>query len=138
MRSEYMPRAMAALALALLTACGGAKSSQENPGTPEGPPGGLPVESFLAQDGTRFGVQVLLTHLEIPWAMAFAPDGRLFFTERPGRVRIYANGQLLSAPALTLNDVFTTGESGALGLALHPDFATNHLVYLTYTANGPG
>jgi glucose/arabinose dehydrogenase len=81
---------------------------------------------------------VFLTNLQIPWAMAFAPDGRLFFTERPGRVRVYQNGQLLAAPALTLDDVNTTGESGAMGLALHPDFATNHYVYLSYTANGPG
>src|SRR5262249_13702363 len=117
---------------------GGRKgSASDRPEEPPGPPGGLPVEAFTAQDGTSFGVQVVLTNLQIPWAMAFAPDGRLFFTERPGRVRIYANGQLLPDPALTLNDVFTTGESGALGLALHPDFATNHLVYLTYTANGP-
>ncbi len=40
-------------------------------------------------------------------------------------------------PALTLTDVFTRDESGILGLAVHPDFATNRLVYLTYTANGP-
>jgi glucose/arabinose dehydrogenase len=95
------------------------------------------VESFVAQDGAKFGVQVFLKNLQIPWAMAFAPDGRMFFTERPGRVRVYQNGQLLAAPALTLDDAFTTGESGAMGLALHPDFATNHYVYLSYTANGP-
>ena len=84
----------------------------------------------------RSAVQVVATGLQIPWSLAFAPDGRLFITERPGRVRIFANGQLQAAPALALSDVFTSGESGVLGLALHPDFATNHLVYLTYTANG--
>src|SRR5215831_19738293 len=105
-------RFFAVLLLLCLSACGGSKSSSDTPDQPAGPPGGLPVESFTAQDGVKFGVQVLLTNLQIPWAMAFAPDGRMFFTERPGRVRIYANGQLLAAPALTLNDVFTTGESG--------------------------
>ncbi len=104
---------------------------------PAGPPGGFPITTFTAGDGTSFGVQVLVTGLQIPWSLAFAPDGRLFITERPGRVRVFANGQLLSEPALVLTDVFTSGESGVLGLALHPDFATNHFVYLTYTANGP-
>jgi aldose sugar dehydrogenase len=130
-------RSAAVLALAGLASCGGSTSSSNAPEGAPGSPGGSPITSFTAQDGTRFGVQVVLTNLQIPWAMAFAPDGRLFFTERPGRVRIYASGALLPDPALTLTDVFTTGESGVLGLALHPDFATNHLVYLTYTASGP-
>jgi glucose/arabinose dehydrogenase len=130
-------RSLALAALVSLSACGGSKSSPSDTPDAPAPPGGLPLESFTAQDGAKFGVQVLLTNLQIPWAMAFAPDGRLFFTERPGRVRIYQNGQLLAAPALTLDDVNTTGESGAMGLALHPDFATNHYVYLSYTANGP-
>jgi glucose/arabinose dehydrogenase len=97
----------------------------------------VPVTTFTAADGTRFGVQTLATGLQIPWSLAFAPDGRLFISERPGRVRVFQNGQLLPDPALTLTDVFTTGESGILGLAVHPDFASNHLVYLTYTARGP-
>jgi glucose/arabinose dehydrogenase len=131
----------ALLLLAMLVACGGGNHNPEPEPPPEtppaGPPGGFPVTTFTASDGTRFGVQVLVTGLQIPWSLAFAPDGRLFITERPGRVRVFANGQLLAEPALVLTDVFTSGESGVLGLALHPDFATNHFVYLTYTANGP-
>jgi glucose/arabinose dehydrogenase len=84
----------------------------------------------------RVGVQVLATRLVIPWALAFAPDGRLFLTERPGRVRILQDGSLVPQPALTLTDVFTTGESGVMGLALHPSFASNRLLYLAYTAVG--
>jgi glucose/arabinose dehydrogenase len=129
------------LLLAMLTACGGGPPNREPEPTPEpppaGPPGGFPVTTFTAGDGTRFGVQVLVTGLQIPWSLAFAPDGRLFITERPGRVRVFASGQLQMEPALVLTDVFTSGESGILGLALHPDFASNHFVYLTYTANGP-
>lgn len=127
-----------ALLMTLLGCGGGAPSPNPNP-TPEppgggGPPGGLPVTPFTAADGARFGVQTLATGLQIPWALAFTPDGRLFITERPGRVRVYQNGQLLAEPALTLSDVFTSGESGFLGIAVHPAFPTNRLVYLTYTA----
>ena len=127
---------------ALLTACGGSGNgdigSGDGDGTPPtGPPGGIPVVTFTAQDGTRYGVQTLATGLQIPWSLAFAPDGRLFISERPGRVRVFQNGALLTEPALTLTDVYTNGESGILGLATHPQFATNHYVYLTYTATTP-
>ena len=67
---------------------------------------------FTAADGTRYAVEVVLTNLEVPWSLAFAPDGRLFITERPGRVRIAQNGALLPQPALTVTDVAATGEAG--------------------------
>ena len=72
-----------------------------------------------------------------PGASPSRPTAGCFVSERPGRVRVFQNGALLAEPALTLTDVFTRDESGILGLAVHPDFATNHFVYLTYTANGP-
>ena len=95
-------------------------------------------EVFVSTDGVRFRAQVLATNLEIPWALAFAPDGRLFVTERPGRVRIIENGQLLPQPALTLTDVLTTGEAGLLGIALDPNFEQNRFVYLLYSATRAG
>jgi len=89
-------RWVAIFLLVILSGCGGSKSSSsDTPDQPPGAPGGLPIESFTAQDGARFGVQVFLANLQIPWAMAFAPDGRLFFTERPGRVRVYQNGRVI-------------------------------------------
>lgn len=102
---------------------------------PEPPPVG---DLFTAADGTRFLVETYARNLEVPWGLAFAPDGRLFFTERPGRVRIIQNGQLLSTPALTFDDVYAVGEAGVLGIALHPAFASNHYVYLVYTADRGG
>jgi glucose/arabinose dehydrogenase len=85
-------------------------------------------------DGARIQVQVLVTSLEVPWAMAFAPDGRLFVTERPGRVRIVNLAAGSSELALTLDDTFAEGEAGALGLALDPDFASTRHVYVYYSA----
>ena len=132
--------AVALLLLVTLVSCADPTPPDDNGGDPPGsdPPGGLPIDQYTAADGTRFGVQTVVTGLEIPWSLAFAPDGRLFVAERPGRVRIVQNGQLLQAPALVLDDVFTTGESGILGLTVHPQFATNRFVYLTYTARTGG
>jgi glucose/arabinose dehydrogenase len=88
-------------------------------------------------------VKALLTGLEIPWAVDLAPDGRLFITERPGRVRIArlegTTATLLPAPWATLQVSATpNAERGMLGLALDPDFAKNGFVYLYYTYRSGG
>jgi glucose/arabinose dehydrogenase len=90
--------------------------------------------SFTTQDGVRVQVDTVVSNLEVPWAMSFAPDGRLFVTERPGRVRIFDLSTSTSELALTLDDVSRQGEAGLLGLALAPDFAASRHVYLYYTA----
>ena len=97
---------------------------------PETPPG----ETFTTADGVRVTAETLVTSLEIPWSMAFAPDGRLFVTERPGRVRILDLTARTSELALTLDDVYTQSEAGLLGLALDPQFSQNRLVYLYQSA----
>jgi glucose/arabinose dehydrogenase len=128
---------LVAIALAWqLAACGSPSRQPTDPPSGSPPPGGAAIETFTTTDGVRVGVEVAATRLEIPWALAFAPDGRLFVSERPGRVRVVQNGTLLSEPALTLTDAFTRDESGVLGLALHPSFTANRLVYLVYTASG--
>jgi glucose/arabinose dehydrogenase len=65
-------------------------------------------------------------------AMAQAPDGRLFIAEQGGNLRIVKNGALLGQPFLSLT-VDASGERGLLGVALHPAFASNRLVYVYYT-----
>jgi glucose/arabinose dehydrogenase len=103
-----------------------------NPVPPQG------AEVFTTDDGVRFRVDVLVSNLEIPWSMAFAPDGRLFVSERPGRVRILNLATNTSELALTIDDTFAQGEAGALGLTLDPEFGQNRLVFLYYTARSGG
>ena len=108
------------------------------PSSGEDPWANAPVtETTTTADGVRIGVQVLLTNLQVPWSLTFAPDGRLFFTERTGRVRVVQNGALLAQPAVTLSDVRAVGEGGVLGMALHPNFAQNRFVFIAYTAIRP-
>jgi glucose/arabinose dehydrogenase len=71
-----------------------------------------------------------------PTAMAIAPDGRLFVAEQGGSLRVIENGSLLATPFVQL-DVDPQGERGLLGVAFDPAFATNHYVYVYYTAKGP-
>jgi glucose/arabinose dehydrogenase len=79
-----------------------------------------------------FHIEEFITNLDVPWEMAFAPDGRIFLTERTGKVRIITDGVLQTEPWITLN-VAAVGEGGLLGLALDPGFTQNHYVYVAYT-----
>jgi glucose/arabinose dehydrogenase len=81
---------------------------------------------------SKLSVTVVAKGLEVPWAIAFAPDGRMFFTERPGRVRVVENGRLRPQPLAIVDDSVHRGEGGLMGLALHPQFARNRWLYLAY------
>ncbi len=96
-----------------------------------------PGPGIGAGDNTGTGVQVLAKNLEVPWALDVAFDGTVYFTERAGRIRmIDAEGKLLTDPVAYFN-VEQIGESGLLGIALHPDFEQNHLLYIYHTySNG--
>lgn len=75
--------------------------------------------------------------LEVPWALAFLPDGRMLVTERPGRLRyVTAEGEL-SEPIGGVPEVFAEGQGGLLDVALSPQFASDHRVYLSYAEAGP-
>ncbi len=86
----------------------------------------------------KFRVETVASNLEVPWAIAFAPDNQTFFTERPGRVRVIENGKLRVEPIFTVPDVEPSSESGLMDLSLHPNFAANRFVYLAYAYRGDG
>ena len=76
--------------------------------------------------------------LEQPWGMAFLPDGRILVTERPGRLRIFADGKLDPRPLGGVPAVQASGQGGLLDVCLHPDFARNRALYLAYSGPGNG
>jgi len=78
-------------------------------------------------------VQTVARGLDIPWEIAFLPDGRALITERPGRVRMLSKGGRLLRDPVARVDISAQGEGGLLGLALDPAFKRNRLVYLYYT-----
>jgi glucose/arabinose dehydrogenase len=85
-----------------------------------------------------FRVETVVGNLEVPWSIVWTPDGRMFFTERPGRIRVFENGKLRPQPLYTVPDVESSGESGLMGLALHPNFSSNHQLYISYAYKGDG
>ena len=79
--------------------------------------------------------------LQNPWAIAFLTDGDMLVTERPGRLRIVRDGVLLSDAVEGVPEVLAEGQGGLLDVVPHPDFATNRMIYLSYSkpfADGEG
>ena len=97
------------------------------------------------QSGTmRYRVVVVTKGLVNPWGIAFLPNGDLLVTERnssppgqPGQLRVIRNGVLDPTPIGPLPDMLATGLGGAMDVSLHPQFAQNRLIYLTYSKRGP-
>jgi len=83
---------------------------------------------------TPLTVTEVATGLHFPWAIAFMPDGRMLVTEKnPAALRIVTQAGKVSAPVAGIPKVNAKEQSGLLGLALSPKFATDHVVYWTYS-----
>ena len=110
----------------LVSACGGGESRKAEAETPKTTASAAP---FKVTELTKF---------DEPWAMTFLPDGRLLVTEKAGALRLYdpkrnSTGAISGVPA-----VVHAGQAGLGDVVLHPDFARNQLVYLSYAEAGDG
>lgn len=86
-----------------------------------------------------FQTQIIAQDLSVPWAMEVSEDGRLFFTERGGTLRVVEYGMLNQVPVHAFGTPFVSnGEGGLMGLALDRDFLTNGYIYLMYTYGEDG
>jgi glucose/arabinose dehydrogenase len=136
-RTRMTRRCLTTLTLALILVGPDALHSQEEIIRGELPP--MPETTYhLVPEGIR--VETVATGLVAVWALQFAPDGRLFFTEREGRVRTMSPGGVLDPePWLAIEDrVLFRGESGVMGVALHPRFPEEPWVYVMYTSQENG
>ena len=111
---------------------------EEIPGGPI--KGGAPLmpAQYRVTHPDEVRVETFITGLEVPWSLAFAPDGRPFISERPGRIRVVNAGVLDPNPWLSIAVSSGTSEGGLMGLALDPDFANDPWVYVCYTFDDAG
>jgi len=83
-----------------------------------------------------YRVVTFVENLVQPWSIAFLPNGDALITERPGRLRIVRNGKLLPQPVEGVPKVLQTSQGGLLEVMPHPSFASNRLLYLSYSKAG--
>ncbi|BDA74160.1 glucose dehydrogenase-B [Calothrix sp. PCC 7716] len=82
---------------------------------------------------TSIKQSVVLEGLERPWSIVWLPDGSQLITERPGRLRIVRNGVLDPTPITGVPEVFAVNQGGLMDVSVHPRFAENRFIYLTYS-----
>jgi glucose/arabinose dehydrogenase len=126
----------------------GAGAGQAPPGQPGAGLGGPdgrrgPVDTlgegpwdFETETG-NVHVSVVAKGIDHPWSVVFLPDGDMLLTERPGRLRIVRDGVLDPRDIAGLPDIISVSIGGLQGLALHPDFEDNRLLYFAYTKPNP-
>ena len=85
------------------------------------------------KQATKINVETVAKGLSNPWALQFLPDGRMLVTERPGTMRIVGRDGTLSKPLAGVPAVVARGQGGLLDVALAPDFATSHVVYVSFS-----
>ncbi len=139
-----------ALAAVSVMALGSAACTQEQAGEQAGesteePAAAPPFMGTELADGpwdyqtaeANIHVEIVTRDLDTPWSIAFTPDGDALITERPGRLRVLRDGVLDPTPISGLPEMYTLGIAGLYDVVLHPDFAENRLVYLSYTKVDP-
>jgi glucose/arabinose dehydrogenase len=94
---------------------------------------GLLAAGPLRAQGNAPKVAVVAHGLVNPWGLAFLPDGRMLVTERPGRMRLIGSDGKLGPPLPGLPPVVAEGQGGLLDVATDPRFASNRLVYWSYS-----
>lgn len=97
-------------------------------------PDGHVVES----ERQAFRFEVVARGLDTPWGIAFLPGGDMLVTERPGALRIVERGVLRPDPVAGTPTPWTVQDGGLLDVEVHPEYASNGWIYLSYAAPGPG
>jgi glucose/arabinose dehydrogenase len=139
---SHSPRFACTVVLSLCLAlffvgCGGATApSNANGGGAPNPPAGGGGSGGGAPTSPATDAQLITdtvaANLQGPWSLVFAPDGRLFFTESVGRLRVITNGQLQTQPVLDISSQTPGFEGGLTGMDLDRAFSSNGFLYAHY------
>lgn len=129
---------MARLSVWLLAIGAAVGLGAQQPAPPPAPPAEDLNGKVITSEKQTFKIEVLTRGIETPWGIAFLPDGRLLITERPGRVRILDKDNKLSDPVKGIPAAHVQQDGGLLDVTVHPQYAQNGWIYLSYSELQPG
>ncbi|MFZ5616267.1 MAG: PQQ-dependent sugar dehydrogenase [Pseudomonadota bacterium] len=113
----------------LLAACSGPESEARKSQT-------TPIAE-APEGATALKIETLAAGLVNPWSLAFLPDGSILVTERDGKLRIIRDGKLVETPIAGVPAPYVKSQGGLFDVLLHPDFAANRTIFLSYAAGTP-
>jgi glucose/arabinose dehydrogenase len=93
-------------------------------------------DATVRSERHAFRLETVAENLETPWSLAFLPDGRMLVTEKAGRLRVVEDGQLVPEPVSGVPAVWAEGQGGLLDVAVHPRYADNGWIYLSFSDPG--
>lgn len=115
-----------------------APGAGQRPAQPPKPPTITdPAGHIVESEVQKLKIEVVAKDLETPWGLAFLPDGRLLVTERPGRLRIVEKNGKVSEPVTGVPKVMQIQDGGLMDVEVHPQYARNGWIYLSYAEPGP-
>ena len=91
------------------------------------------ANQIIESEVHRFVIDTVVLGLDVPWGLAFLPNGDLLISERSGTLHTFSNGQL-SPPIEGLPPIMAFGQGGLMDLALHPNYEDNGWIYMSYSA----
>lgn len=92
----------------------------------------------IRSEKASFYIDTLHTGLENPWGMTWLPDGRFLVTERKGEIWIFDNDRYPGKKLSGFPEVYQRGQGGLMDIQLHPQYAENGWIYVTYAKPGEG
>jgi glucose/arabinose dehydrogenase len=98
----------------------------------------LPDNRTVPTEVGTIKVETVAKGLNHPWGLAFLPDGQMLVTEKPGTLRLISKDGTVSKPLSGVPEAVAQGQGGLLDVAIDPSFASNRLVYLSYSEPGDG
>jgi glucose/arabinose dehydrogenase len=90
----------------------------------------------VIQPDKNYEVEHVIEGLTIPWGMVWLPDGSMLITEKSGDLYHFKNDEKIKIE--NLPNVYDHGQGGLLDIALHPNYATNQWIYITYASKEGG
>ena len=97
-----------------------------------------PIGNYVASEKQNFKVDTIATNLDNPWGLTFMPNKDLLVTERDGEILVIRKDEVLSEKIQGVPKVFVKGQGGLFEVQLHPNYASNGWLYLSYAAPGNG